>query len=135
VLLGPNFSGSWSHWQPLRIRKRIPLSIFRQLATWRPVGFWGQNSTRIGSIRVQRSSGISQRVGRGLGFGFRLVFRFRLVRVAAIGRTLLCAYTSIVTPGGERRKVRFRIVSNSTVPDHSKRLILNGANSLRFFQW
>src|SRR5512135_794698 len=44
VLLGPYRSGSWSHWQPLRIRKMIALSIFRQLATFRPVGFLGQNS-------------------------------------------------------------------------------------------
>ena len=67
VLLGPYRSGSWSHWQPLRNRKMIALSIFRQLATWRPVGFLGQNSLRMGSIRRQSSSGISQIVGSGLG--------------------------------------------------------------------
>jgi hypothetical protein len=33
VLLGPYRSGSRSHWQPLRIRKMIPLSTFRQSAT------------------------------------------------------------------------------------------------------
>jgi hypothetical protein len=44
----------------------IPLSIFRQLATWRPVAFLGQNSLRIGSILRQSSSGISQIVGSGL---------------------------------------------------------------------
>jgi hypothetical protein len=71
VLLGPNRSGSWSHWQPLRIRKMIALSIFRQLATFRPVGFLGQNSLRIGSIRCQSSSGISQIVPSGLRRGFR----------------------------------------------------------------
>src|SRR5207253_6739273 len=79
VLLGPNRSGSWSHWPPLRIRKMIPLSIFRQSATFRPVGFLGQNSRRIGSIRAQRSSGIFQIVGRGVRFELRLAFRFRLV--------------------------------------------------------
>ncbi len=80
-------AGSWSHWQPVRIRKRMPLSIFRQLATWRPVGFRGQNSERIGSIRSQSASGISQMVGRGL------VFFFRLVLVAAIAGALRSMHT------------------------------------------
>jgi hypothetical protein len=71
VLLGPNRSGNWSHWQPLRIRKMIALSIFRHWAWRRPVGFLGQNSLRIGSIRFQSSSGISQIVPSGLSFGFR----------------------------------------------------------------
>jgi hypothetical protein len=71
VLLGPNRSGIWSHWQPLRIRKMIPLSIFLQFATRRPVGFLGQNSLRMGSIRRQSSSGISQIVARGFGRGLR----------------------------------------------------------------
>jgi hypothetical protein len=66
----------------------IALSIFRQLATLRPVGFLGQNSKRMGSIRSQSASGISQSVGRGLIFGFGLVFRFRLVEVVAIEWTL-----------------------------------------------
>src|SRR4051794_3775074 len=66
VLLGPYRSGSWSHWQPLRIRKMMPLSIFLQLATLRPVGFLGQNSLRMGSIRHQSSSGITQIVDNGL---------------------------------------------------------------------
>ena len=48
---GRTRSGSWSHWQPLRIRKMIPLSVLRQWAARRPVGFLGQNSLRIGSIR------------------------------------------------------------------------------------
>ena len=39
MLLGPNSRGSWSHWQPVRIRKMIPLNIRRQLAGGRPVGF------------------------------------------------------------------------------------------------
>jgi hypothetical protein len=73
VLLGPNRSGNWSHWQPLRIRKMTPLSIFRQLATLRPVGFAGQYSMRIGSIRRHNSSGISQIVPSGLGKGLRRV--------------------------------------------------------------
>jgi hypothetical protein len=88
VLLGPNLSGSCSHWQPLRIRKRIALSTLRPLATWRPVGFWGQKSRRMGSIRFQSASGISQRVGSGLIFGLGLVFRFRWVVVAAMAGTL-----------------------------------------------
>jgi hypothetical protein len=66
VLLGPYRSGSWSHWQPLRIRKRMALSIVRQLAARRPVGFLGQNSLRMGSMRCHNSSGISQIVPSGL---------------------------------------------------------------------
>jgi hypothetical protein len=65
VLLGPYRSGSLSHWQPLRIRKRMALSIFRQLATWRPVTFLGQNALKIGSIRRHNSSGTSQIVPSG----------------------------------------------------------------------
>jgi hypothetical protein len=87
-------AGNWSHWQPLRMRKRMPLSIFLQLATRRPVGFLGQNSRRMGSIRSQSGSGTSQRVGRGLVFGFRLVLRLGLVVVAAIAGTLLRMDTS-----------------------------------------
>jgi hypothetical protein len=65
VLLGPYRSGSLSHWQPLRIRKRMPLSIFLHRATRRPVGFVGQNSLRIGSTLDHNSSGISQIVPNG----------------------------------------------------------------------
>jgi hypothetical protein len=65
VLLGPYRSGSRSHWQPLRIRKRIALSIFLHWATRRPVGFLGQNSLRIGSILAHNSSGTSQIVPSG----------------------------------------------------------------------
>jgi hypothetical protein len=43
----------------------IALSILRQLATRRPVGFLGQKSTRIGSIRRHISSGITQIVPSG----------------------------------------------------------------------
>jgi hypothetical protein len=93
VLLGPNLLGSWSHWQPLRIRKMMPLSTFRQLATLRPVGFLGQNSRRMGSICSQSASGTSQMVGSGLVFGFRLAFGFRLVVVVAIAGTLQSMYT------------------------------------------
>jgi hypothetical protein len=71
VLLGPYRSGSLSHWQPLRIRKRMALSIFLHWATWRPVGFLGQNSLRIGSILAHSSSGISQIVPRGSRRPFR----------------------------------------------------------------
>ena len=53
------------------IRKMNALSIFRQLATFRPVGFLGQNSKRIGSIRRHNSSEISQIVPSGLRRGFR----------------------------------------------------------------
>jgi hypothetical protein len=49
----------------------IPLSIFLQLATWRPVAFLGQNALRMGSIRRHSSSGISQIVPRGLRRDFR----------------------------------------------------------------
>jgi hypothetical protein len=44
----------------------IASSIFRQRAWRRPVGFLGQNSWRIGSIRFHNSSGISQIVPKGL---------------------------------------------------------------------
>ena len=71
VLLGPNRSGSCPHWQPLRIRKMIALSIFRQLATFRPVGFLGQNSEKMGSIRRHNSSETSQIVSSGWRRGFR----------------------------------------------------------------
>jgi hypothetical protein len=73
VLLGPNRSGNWSHWQPLRIRKMIPLTIFRQFAVFRPVAFLGQYSWRIGSIRLHKASGISQIVSSGSGSGLRRV--------------------------------------------------------------
>jgi hypothetical protein len=49
----------------------IALSIFRQLATRRPVGFLGQNSLRIGSMRCHSASGISQMVPSGLRLDFR----------------------------------------------------------------
>jgi hypothetical protein len=64
VLLGPNRSGSWSHWQPLRIRKMIALRTRLQWAGGRPVGLRGQNALRIGSIRSHNSSGTSQIVPR-----------------------------------------------------------------------
>jgi hypothetical protein len=61
--------GSCSHWQPVRIRKMIPLRMVRQLATRRPVGFLGQNSRRMGRIFAHKGSGISQIVPNGFGFG------------------------------------------------------------------
>jgi hypothetical protein len=54
----------------------IALSIFRQLATRRPVGFMGQNALRIGSIRRHNSSGISQ-IGPN---GWRRDFRRAMTR-------------------------------------------------------
>ena len=71
--------GSCSHWQPVRIRKMIPLRVARQLAVRRPVGFLGQNFKRIGRIRCHRASGISQMVPNGLERGFRRGLRFVLV--------------------------------------------------------
>jgi hypothetical protein len=76
--------GNWSHWQPDRIRKMMPLRINLQLAWRRPVSFRGQNFSRIGLIRSHKSSGISQIVGSGLDLGVR----FRLFDVVAIGVTL-----------------------------------------------
>lgn len=72
--------GSCSHWQPVRIRKMIPLRAARQLAVRRPVGFLGQKSRRIGRIFSHKASGISQMVPSGRAF---LVFRrgFTLVLV------------------------------------------------------
>jgi hypothetical protein len=71
--------GSCSHWQPLRIRKMIPLSAARQSACRRPVGLLGQNSRRMGRILSHRASGTSQMVPNGLGFDFRRVLRRVLV--------------------------------------------------------
>jgi hypothetical protein len=79
VLLGPNLRGSWSHWQPVRIRKMIPLKAARQWAVRRPVGFLGQNSRRRGRIFSHKASGTSQMVPNGLGFGFRRGLRLVLV--------------------------------------------------------
>jgi hypothetical protein len=79
VLLGPNLRGSCSHWQPVRIRKMIPLSAARQSACRRPVGFLGQNSRRIGRIFSHKASGTSQMVPSGLGLDFRRVLRLVLV--------------------------------------------------------
>jgi hypothetical protein len=59
-------AGSWSHWQPVRIRKMTPLNVRRRWAGGRPVAFLGQNSWRIGSIRCHNVSGTSQIVPSGL---------------------------------------------------------------------
>jgi hypothetical protein len=64
----------------------IALSIFRQLATRRPVAFLGQNSLRMGSIRRQSSSGISQIVGSGLVRG--LVRAMAMAPVTRLGGEL-----------------------------------------------
>jgi hypothetical protein len=71
--------GSCSHWQPVRIRKMIPLRAARQLAVFRPVGFLGQNSRRMGRIFSHKASGISQIVPNGRGFGLRRGLRLVLV--------------------------------------------------------
>jgi hypothetical protein len=85
--------GSCSHWQPVRIRKMIPLRTARQFAVRRPVGFLGQKSRRMGSIFCHIASGISQIVGRGLSFGFRRVFLFRSVTVVGIAGALQMMHT------------------------------------------
>ena len=65
VLSSPNSLGKWFHWQPLRIRKIMPSSIFRWSARLRPRALGGSNCNITGSIRSQRSSGTSQIVGNG----------------------------------------------------------------------
>ena len=57
VLSSPNSLGKWFHWQPLRIRKIMPSSIFRWSARLRPLALGGSNCNITGSIRSQRSSG------------------------------------------------------------------------------
>jgi hypothetical protein len=59
----------------------MALIIFRQLATRRPVGFLGQNSLRIGSMRCHNSSEISQMVPNGLRRDFG-----RAMAVAPVAR-------------------------------------------------
>ena len=71
--------GGCSHWQPVRIRKMIPLNAARQLAVRRPVGFRGQNSRRMGRIFSHRSSATSQMVPSGLDFAFDRGLRWVLV--------------------------------------------------------
>ena len=71
--------GSCSHWQPVRIRKMMPLSAARQSACRRPVGLRGQNSRRMGRIFSHRASGTSQMVPNGLGIDFRRGLRLVLV--------------------------------------------------------
>jgi len=57
----------------------IPLSAARQSACRRPVGFLGQNSSRMGRIVSHKASGTSQMVPNGLGLGFRWGLRWVLV--------------------------------------------------------
>jgi hypothetical protein len=106
VLLGPYRSGNGLPWQPLRIRKMIALSIFRQLATLRPVGFLGQNSTRIGSILRHNSSEISQIVPSGLRRGFRRTMAQSPIVVPA------SSHFSLQTPFCKRYSAGSRIVSS-----------------------
>ena len=69
----------------------IAFSIFRQLATFRPVGFLGQNSKRIGSIRRHNSSEISQIVPSGLRRGLRRTMAQSPVVMPGSGHCLLQA--------------------------------------------
>jgi hypothetical protein len=69
----------------------IALSIFRQLATRRPVGFLGQKSLRIGSIRCHNASGICQIVPNGLRLDLR---RFMVVAPIAATNGDLFGYKS-----------------------------------------
>jgi hypothetical protein len=76
----------------------MPLSISRQLATWRPVGFLGQNAARIGSILSHNASGTSQIVPSGLRRDFR--------------RTMVAAPDA--TPGGGL--IRYNLLHAKGVP-------------------
>jgi hypothetical protein len=71
--------GSCSHWQPVRIRKMIPLRAARQSAVRRPVGFLGQDWRRMGRIFSHKASGTSQMVPKGLDLIFRRGLRLVLV--------------------------------------------------------
>jgi hypothetical protein len=71
--------GSCSPWQPLRIRKMIPLRAARPSAVRRPVGFWGPNARRMGRIFSPKASGTSPMVPNGLVFGFCRGLRLVLV--------------------------------------------------------
>ena len=64
VLSSPSSLGKWFHWQELRIRKMTPSSILRWSTLLRPFALGGSNSKITGSIRSQRSSGISHTVGK-----------------------------------------------------------------------
>jgi hypothetical protein len=72
----------------------MALSIFRQLATRRPVGFLGQNAVRIGSRRCHSSSGISQIVPNGLRRGLRDVLRAIAIAPETIPRGEMLDITS-----------------------------------------
>jgi len=90
VLLGPNWRGSCSHWQPERIRKMMPLSALRQSAWCRPVVLVGQNSSRMGRRRCHNGSGTFQIVPSGL----RLLAFFPL----GFGRVAVTAWPSGAKP-------------------------------------
>ena len=85
----------------------IAFSIFRQLATFRPVGFLGQNSKRIGSIRRHNSSEISQIVPSGLRRGFRRTMAQSPVVMPGSGHCLLQA------PSCKRCSAGSRIVTKA----------------------
>jgi hypothetical protein len=84
-------AGRCSHWQPLRMRKMIPLSVVRQWAGGRPVALRGQNSLRIGSIRRHKASGTSQIVPSGLRRAF-------LRPMAAAPMAAVVATQTVATP-------------------------------------
>ena len=69
VLLGPNFSGSSPHRQPLRNRKMMPLSVFRQFATRRPAAS-GPELLEDRLDPLPSASGTSQIVSSGLSRAF-----------------------------------------------------------------
>src|SRR5215211_414423 len=58
-------AGRWFHWHPVRSRKIIASSAARASMRRRPRGFGGSRAPRIGAIRSQSRSGISQSVGSG----------------------------------------------------------------------
>jgi hypothetical protein len=68
VLSSPNSWGNWFHWQPLRIRWMMPLSICLGSVPLRPVCLGGSSSRMIGSISSYKSSGTSQMVSNSLTF-------------------------------------------------------------------
>lgn len=82
--------GNWSHWQPERMRKRMPLRARRQLACLRPVALLGQKADRMGNIRSHKASGTSQMVGNGLVLGcFLLAMMHPFLRQLDISWSLL----------------------------------------------
>jgi hypothetical protein len=87
----------------------MALSIFRQLATFRPVGFLGQNSAKMGSIRCHNSSETSQIVSSGWRRGFRRAMTQTPVVVTGNG------FCSLQAPLCKRRSSGSRIVSKGLI--------------------